>query len=180
MITRCVARGKIFIWALGGCLSSKSQSGQKMAYGSQFLLVTRRVTWPQWVDLLCVGWGSLEEHLQWWEFLEECPGVGNSDTTCSTALRKLLSSSLSCTACSHTSCLEVEASVLVLFPSIFHVQTGKYFMGCWHSGFTGSTNVFQEVVKFKACMFLLSLLLPSICFQLFWLCGSWIYFFFSR
>lgn len=35
------------------------------------------------------------------------------------------------------------------------------------TGFTGSANMFQEVVKFKACMFLLSLLLSSICFQLF-------------
>lgn len=81
-------------------------------------------------------------------------------------LFKLLPTSLSPAMFSHTSCLEVEASAL-LFPSIFHVKTGKYFIGCWHSGFTGSANLFQEVVKFKACMFLLSLLLPSICFKLF-------------
>lgn len=93
---------------------------------------------------------------------------------------KLPPTSLSCAMFSHTSCLEVEASAL-LFPSIFHVKTGKYFIGCWHSGFTGSANLFQKVVKFKACMFLLSFLLPSICFQLFlavWFMNMLFFFFF--
>lgn len=73
---------------------------------------------------------------------------------------------------SHTDCLEVEASAVIPFPSIFDVKTGKYFMGCWHSGLTGSANLFQEVVKFKACMFLLSLLLSTSVSSFFWLYGS--------
>ena len=59
MITRCISRGKTFVRALGSCYSSKSQSWQKMAYDSQLVRVTRKVTCAQQVDILCVGWGSV-------------------------------------------------------------------------------------------------------------------------
>lgn len=77
------------------------------------------------------------------------------------SLQVPLPPSLSCSAFHHTGCLDVEASALFLVPSTFHVKTGKYLMGFWHSGFTGSANLFQEVLRFKTCMFLLSLLLPA-------------------
>lgn len=44
---RFIAREKTFVWALESCHSSKSQSGQKINYDSQLVLVTWKVTWAQ-------------------------------------------------------------------------------------------------------------------------------------
>lgn len=136
------------------------------------------MTWTQGISPFYAGWRSVLKlpayQLNWgtrqveergldtlrawksicWKFLEECSGVGNSTP-------QLPPPSLSCSVFHHASCLDVETSALFLVPSIFHVKTGKYLMGCWCSGFTGSADVFQEIVKFKTCTFLVSLLLPA-------------------
>lgn len=59
-----------------------------------------------------------------------------------------------------------------LFASIFHVKTGKYFMGFWHSWLIGNANLFWETVKFKACMFLLSITASQHRFPAF--CAVWL------
>lgn len=68
-------------------------------------------------------------------------------------------------------CLDIQAGWKLKLLHFFCFQINIFFQEniLWAvgTGFTGSANLFQEVVKFKACMFLLSLLLPSVCFQLF-------------
>ena len=137
-------------FCLGGCHSSKSQSWQKKVYDSQLVPVTWKVTWAKCVDMLCVGHEGVLRLLAW-QLNCGSAQAGERGLDSPVAWKRVCSDvchpvlgipvwrvplkllhPLFCAALSHTSCLKVEASALLLFPSMFHVKNGKYFIGCWH------------------------------------------------